>query len=504
MNHYIFTLLLISLLLVSCKKDKKKTISAKTVPVSTYTISITSTSKNNAPALQSFTHGVSGSDWLLFAGRTNKTDSIGGLHDLQGNYTSTSFLRKSFNDSISVYNVSNDTKISISLQQLVTSVRTKSSSPKLITALNKNLKVFKNTNALVRQVGDYLYIVGGYGPKQFNVKNDDYITYNHVAKINVPSMIKIVKGSTLTASEWKNVMSFGKNTSLISTGGELYHLGTTFYLVTGHNFTTSSQKYVDAVYPFKITTSATNSHELNISVSTPITDVDNPTDKVSDNISVFRRRDGPIVPAIYKSPVTGSLEEGISIYAGVFKPGEDLQAWNDAIYIHPKWIGENSRVYTYDKAYNQNNYSVYACPDVVAYDATSGILHTFLLGGIGDGESNTSEPMFGFTNAGVHIQTNVNNEPLTSTSVKLSNVFNGGASTYYGAEAILFPNKSLTYNTTSSEIISTKNSFSGTTKVINVGYIFGGIEALEKNPGTFGYKKSLASNKIWKVTLTKN
>ena len=36
-----------------------------------------------------------------------------------------------------------------------------------------------------------------------------------------------------------------------------------------------------------------------------------------------------------------------------------------------------------------------------------------------------------------------------------------------------------------------------------VGYIYGGIESYESNPGTYGNKKSMASKKIFKVTLKK-
>jgi hypothetical protein len=39
---------------------------------------------------------------------------------------------------------------------------------------------------------------------------------------------------------------------------------------------------------------------------------------------------------------------------------------------------------------------------------------------------------------------------------------------------------------------------------VHVGYIYGGIEAFENTPGTFGRGKSTASSKIWKVTVTKN
>ena len=85
-----------------------------------YSLSIDSTSNHNAPALQSFAHGTHKGDWLLFAGRTNSKDSLGGLHKLKASYTtSASFPKQSFNEYIFVYNVEKDTLNSISYDTLL-------------------------------------------------------------------------------------------------------------------------------------------------------------------------------------------------------------------------------------------------------------------------------------------------------------------------------------------------------------------------------------------------
>ena len=83
-----------------------------------YTLHVDSTFNTNAPALQSFVHGVNGNEWLLFAGRTNQSKDNGGLHNLNANYTNKSFPPVSFNDSIFVYNVSTDTRTAISIDQM--------------------------------------------------------------------------------------------------------------------------------------------------------------------------------------------------------------------------------------------------------------------------------------------------------------------------------------------------------------------------------------------------
>ena len=159
---------------------------------------------------------------------------------------------------------------------------------------------------------------------------------------------------------------FGKNKNLIATGGEMIQttgiFGNAINLVMGHNFTNANQKYQDAIYPFSVV------EEDSVTVSTPITDVINPKVQVADDLSNFRRRDGPVLPALFKNPVNGQIQQGISIYGGVFKPGNVLQAWNDAIYIHPDWSNNEGRYFTEDKKYNQNNYNVYSCPNFVVYD----------------------------------------------------------------------------------------------------------------------------------------
>lgn len=503
---------------------KKENSEVKIAPK--YLLSISQAKNENAPALQSFTHAtsVSGEEWLLFAGRTNSLDSLnGGIHNLTGNYAGSSFTKASYNDVIYVYNPDKD-EISASLtladfisliENKVTSLVKKPStlSPyyNLYRAIKENSTIFKNSNALVKQDGNYLYTLGGYGPVDFLDLTKGYTTYNHIAKINIDNLIKLVKEKTLTDDEWNDLLKVGKNEKLISTGGEMFIYDETLYLSLGHSFGNSApnkdQKYVDAIYPFTVSDNIENKFALNIQLKAAISDVSNPTSIDSDNLSIFRRRDGPILPSLYKNPVNKSIEKSIAIYTGVFKPGETLEAWNDAIYVHPKWSGSNSKLYTYDQAYNQKNYNVYSCPSVVLLDAESNILHSYLIGGIGDGKGAPQGHLSGFTNTSVHIEMKIDSYPLKSTHQVLNyNIFTNDKENnkpFYGAEAVLLLNKNLSYSNYSKEIIDANTSFSEQQESIEVGYIFGGIEAFESNPGTYGPKKSQASNKIWKVTLTK-
>ena len=490
-----------------------------------YTLHVDSTFNTNAPALQSFVHGVNGNEWLLFAGRTNQSKDNGGLHNLNANYTNKSFPPVSFNDSIFVYNVSTDTRTAISIDQMTAVL--KKNFPSNYKAMKGFENVFRNSNPLVRQDGDYLYVVGGYGPAKFKATGNaakNYVTYNHVGKIHVPSLINLVKGDYNAVHKTK-LFSFGKDSTntLLSTGGELIKVGVNFYAVTGHCFGSNcsppGQKYLDAAYPFTIKKDTL--HTLTLSVGTPITDVIDPKAVIADDLSNFRRRDQPITPAIYKSLANGKIQEGIAIYSGVFKAGDDdnLQAWNDAIYIHPNWANKEGRLFTNDKEYNQENYNVYACPSFVLYDSESDLSHTYLLGGIGNGIVGVKGTLSGFTNTAVRIETNIGEYPISSKYelIQPGNLFNKNnenKAPFYGAEAILFPNhelplvEALYYEGIGINQLKQKETEIIDLNKINddeivIGYVYGGIEAFESNPATYGPGKSRASNVIFKVTLKK-
>ncbi|WP_146190708.1 hypothetical protein [Polaribacter aquimarinus] len=521
------SILLMILLVPSCTKKVKEDLA--TAPK--YVLSITEITNSKAPALQSFTHGVSGNEWLLFAGRTNnKNDSIGGLHSIfKGNYANTSFLPPSFNDSLFVYNpISNAKPIRMHYKTVVETINKQCFEQigemtipciELKNFLNQNLSIFRNTNALVKQDGNFLYTVGGYGAPVNDVNTKNYLTFNQIARIHVPNMIKLIKGEKLSLQNLKSLISVGKNKHLVSTGGEMYKFDDVLYLAGGHNFGSSApsfsqgQKYVNAVYPFKVST-ADKPYKLTVTIQDTISDVTTPSAKGTDAVSIFRRRDGPITPNFYK--VNGEIKRGLTFYTGVFRPDSTAivngkktsyhLAWNNAIYVHPEKIVE-SKKYTYDASYNQKNFNVYSCPNIALFDSDSEIIHTYLLGGIGDGKRAAVGHLSGFTNTGVHIKMNIGNPTLKSTHTVLDyNIFNSGNNEppFYGAESILFLNKSLPFSNNSDEIIDLKKAFNDTdSNSIKIGYVLGGIEAFQSNPGTYGKRNSRASNKIWKVTLTK-
>lgn len=540
MKKFISPLMVVFALLltqVGCEPKTPKDDLTEEVASTTYTysVSVSRYANANAPALQSFGHGVHGNEVLLFAGRTNRTADDGGLHDINGDYAQGSFPQKSYNTDIYVYNIKDSTVASITYETLLgylvnnycDSIDTDPTiNADCKTYFTDNLStIFKATNPIVTQYGTTLYVLGGYG--EIPGAPSTYMTYNQIALINIPNLIDLVKNGIAnftTANDWQGLIQLGKDetNTLVSTGAEMYKIGPTIYLAGGHNFG-NNQKYLDAVYPFTIT-SSTAPYKLNVTASNAISDVADPKAVGSDTVSKFRRRDGPVTPGLFKNSA-GDIEFGLTFYAGVFTPA--TTAWQTAIYIQPGLGNE----YIIDADYNQNNQSIYACADFTAYDTTSATVHTFLMGGIGNdttagvvmtGYSDSTGMIQAFTNNGAHIQFDMNTNKSAAPEV-LKDVFPTSAPTptkgakFYGAESAFIPAnnadikyvaKGPSFNKDVSEILDLQRSVF-TNDQLEVGYIYGGIEAYQLNPGNrnggkgFGPGYSAASNKIWKVTLTR-
>ena len=535
---------------------------------SPYKVLIQPANKKNAPYLQSFVAGKSGSEWLIWGGRTNAPqDSMnGGLHDMNApDYSYTAFPFLSFNTNIYVYNVDSDKVWSCNIIQLLDQLHT--NFPKLITDSVRAVltPLFKNVNALVYQDGNTLYVLGGYGPAADNNRPIlgasnmffHYKTYDQIAKINIPTMISLVKyiASTQAPGQGKGAESFNfaipvqigsdPDSILVSTGGELFKIGDTFYMAGGHNYhefdiaVTDSNKvhfwfsqiYVNAVHPFNITSTGLLSiAPTNIRTISDLA-ADTLKSDYADSTSIFRRRDAPIVPSLNYNVTLQKLLPGITFYTGVFQyfglnhsvfhrhgkvsPETNYPLpWTDAIYIKP-----DSNAYFYDKKYYQIN-NVYSCADFEGYDLSSNNLYTFLMGGIGGGGKidATNPSLMAFTNNGLQIIRNLAQNGTTTTQLD-TNVFNiTNNNPFYGAESAMMLNDSvLKYymvDGNATDVIDLEKTFSGKDSVL-IGYIYGGIEAYQQNPGGkatpendttktgYGPGSSSATNKIWKVTLIK-
>ncbi|SFT50751.1 hypothetical protein SAMN04489724_1056 [Algoriphagus locisalis] len=508
----LLTVLALVCLFTSCQeKTNDSTVSAES-PAFTYSLSIEAVNDNYlAPALQSFAHATHNDEWLLFAGRTNGSDTLGGLHNLNADYSLESFPPKSFNPFIYTFSPTTGNQSFLNYGDMLSTIRSMAAGgngeseeirkicEKVGDLLTTHSAIFMCTNPQVVQSGDYLYLVGGYGPPAGQTPTaKNYSTFDEIAKINVPLLMRIVNGEwNLTVQEWGDLFRFGNNPTLRATGGELKKIDDFFYLAAGHNFNNDEQVYLNSVYQFKFSEDV-NSLVLSATVTDTISDItpaellNNP--KKADSTSVFRRRDLPIVPSLYLD-TQNKLAPNFALFGGVFKYGETLAAWNDAIYITP----DGADKYFIDAGHDQMNCNIYSCPDFSIYDSQSMELHTFLPGGIGNGKADND--LSGFTNTLGYSKFNLTTK--VSSFDTLTNFF---PSTYfYGAEAVFIPTSNANYlsiTNVKTDVIDAESTFESSDPV-HIGYIYGGIESYETSPSTYGSGKSGASNKVWKVLVSR-
>lgn len=505
---YITSILFVAIFLIACGKNPKKEIKKEVALNYDYSIQIKAADNTtSAPALQSFAHGQYNGEWLLFAGRTNAEEDNGGLHKQQSNYSVRSFPPSSFNTNVYCYNPATDALWQLSFIDLKNelSESAKNESNVELKGIKKDIlkwfdlyaETFRSSNPQVTQDGEFLYVVGGYGtPIDSTLDSVAYQTFDVIARIHIPTMFKVVKKDwdNISNEEWLKWLNFGRNSTLTATGGELFKIGSKFYLAGGHDFKYYfNQRYLNCVYEFELDTKPLLG--LTATITDTISDIDMATlfqdPKKADSTSKFRRRDGPIVSSLY-ADTNDSLTPGFSFYAGVFT--YHFGAWQDAIHITPKaaepyWIADTTQ-------YNQKSFNVYACADFGIYDPSSKTIISYLPGGIGNGANDGN--LSGFTNTlGIATFNHDTKEMTFNTSTSCF------PSSYFGAEAIFFSSENAVNYTTSSgvesELIDASQTFKTNDEEVLLGYIYGGIESFVVSPGGYGSDKSGASNKVWEV-----
>ncbi|PZX58066.1 hypothetical protein [Algoriphagus chordae] len=214
------------------------------------------------------------------------------------------------------------------------------------------------------EASDFMYIVGGYGWK---ADGSDMVTFGTVIRFKLEDISAAIK-SGAPASSVKALMQIGNDDRLAITGGELFMLNGSFYLVFGQRFdgqyrafggTDFTQEYSNAFRVFRL-----DPQTLKITAygATQNSGADKP----------FHRRDGNIFESI--DPATGMAN--ITALGGVFKPGII------GGYDYPIFISSPSGV-VMDSTVHQR-FSQYECPVITIYNETAqdtSLYHT-MFGGI--------------------------------------------------------------------------------------------------------------------------
>jgi hypothetical protein len=410
----------------------------------------------NLPALQSFVFGQSGNYWLLIGGRTN------GFH---GFGSATNFPFKKANKFVYVYNTATNKLDSMSTALLPTMLR----------------EQYTSSNMQHFQVGNYLYLSGGYGEYHAKLPDSTWTTYSTLSRVNIAQIINAVLTKNLIKFRTSVVYANDKLTA--STGGEMYKLPDgKFYLVLGHRFDgmygggTAIQTYLDSVHVFKLT-------ETPSSISITPGSRQYISDNLTDSVTQFRRRDLLVVPAIQK----GGQGVGLTVYGGVFTANTGVP-FRNPIYLKGGVIPS----YQLDKTYTQTS-NIYATANVEMYDAVKDIMLTTAFGGIGEDASPTAPSRDAFTKKIMTIsrnnRTNVTTEMLNPT----------GTPTYMGSESIFIPASNAPMYNSNLGVMNYNAMPAGTPKLI--GYIYGGI--VSAGTAWSPANPTIPSNMVYEVYFTK-
>ena len=247
----------------------------------------------NKPTLQSFAAGTYDGKWVMLAGRTN------GMHGF-GQSGSQNFPPAAQNKEVWVIDP-------VTKQSWRRSLATDAGIGSL------QLAHLSSTNTQFAQVGERLYVTGGYasGPQGFQ-------TYNFLSSIDLPKLTDwVINGTGSAAAAIRSI----NDEAFRVTGGAMYPMNGRMHLVFGQNFTGGypggSGVYTQQVRSFDIIDDGTNLSIANYGATAP-----DPS---------YRRRDLNVYPVLHRN-TNGSLDIGVEALSGVFTLSNG--AWTVPVYVN--------------------------------------------------------------------------------------------------------------------------------------------------------------------------
>ena len=427
-----------------------------------FTIQINADTNFSAlPALQSFVFGTDTlGRWLIFGGRINGFHGFGPPNE--------DFPYDSANVNLFVYDGSTNTLSSYPASNLPTDL----------------VYPFSSSNQQHWQVGDDLYVCGGYG--QRSATNDTSWTHSTIAKVSVSAFTDAIVAQNST--DLQNAVVYGSDTAVQVTGGELFAIGSRFYLVFGHRFNglysaflagnNSIQQYTNQVRQFEITESGGS-----LSLSNYTTYSDPSATTYYD--SQFHRRDLVVAPTL-----SSTLQPSLTAFSGVFTCPDPPNCGNSGIFYNPIYIepnGSATATVTVNTAFSQpkNNYSTW---NFALADQTNKLTYNVLLGGIGDSATSAQ----GWIQDITCVIRNLN-----SGGGSVQYDFSTSLPDYLGSEGDFITVATDKTISGANGIFDLASFTSGTP--VTVGYVYGGIWSSDQ-AGT----NTIATNRIYEVVVTKN
>jgi len=410
-----------------------------------------------APRLHSFAFAQWQGKWVFIGGRTNGYHSVGG--------GPAEFMRADANDQVWV------------IDTTVHPARTYHAPVADLPASHVAVKDQWIASAFSRiQVGDKLYIAGGYGQDH----TGSWVTHALLSVVSIPALVEGVMHGKVPPES----VRFLETPWVQSAGGGLIKIpGGNFYLVMGHVFTGSytafegnaeentkhaSQIYLEEVRELKIT----EGEEIAVELLQRFHD------------SEFHRRDLNVVP-LY-SPKGA----GFAAYGGVFTPRTQLN------YTKPVYMVPGQGLFV-DSIFEQKMHS-YSTARLLLYDKAKATMYTTFFGGISRNfwdayaKAFVEYPTHGDRNAAVYLDGLQWNDQISSLAHGMNEsdgktvewVHAAELPAYLGTDGFFIPRDDLAEVDPGTQILDL-GPLRG--KRTLVGYLYGGIRAF---PYRFPYDKS--------------
>lgn len=252
------------------------------------------------PTLHSYVLGHSGTAWLFLGGRTN------GLHGMTGQGA---FPTASANSDLWVV----DLAAGRSWRRPLSETGLPDATADFLSATNHNFV----------QEGSLLYVAGGYG---WSRSIADYVTFSHLARIDVPALIRWVKNEPGSPAPSQSIQTVQYPLFQV-TGGALEKPGAHFLLVFGQNYPGRYRPNFNGTYTKQVRRfalaagAALQLDPTSVSSSPPVED--------------YRRRDLNVVTALRRGQ-TGELIPDTLALAGVFTPTTGV--WTVPVTITPEGV----------------------------------------------------------------------------------------------------------------------------------------------------------------------
>jgi hypothetical protein len=418
-----------------------------------FTIELEEVTYTEWPALQSAAAASHNGRWFLLGGRT------GGLHGL---FPPNTFPLDEANQAIHMLDPQTGAFWSRSVYELPDSIAVP----------------LRATNAAHVHIGDYLYIMGGYGQ---DMDDSSMVTFNTLIAVDLAGLEPAMESEADIQPYFRML----RDSVFYQCGAEaevMYHDGQPLvYLIGGHTFTGEytqiglgfEQHYRNNMQLFSI-----EDDGATLAITAPVT--------MEDSL-LYHRRDFNVAPIISKKAANG---EALVALSGVFQYDANLP-WLNSFEIF-KDADDSVRAVMAEMEHRFNNYT---CPVMVMYDSLLQRNHLLLFGGISQFVYNTAtasvvEDLNVPFTADISVVTRIDSA-VDATTAYMQDLLPVRFEGLYGSNAAYFPAPD--FPKYSNGVLKLPEARTP----LLAGYLFGGID-----PEIPNFGPSTATNTLYEVWLT--